>query len=71
MIGDPTIAEERLARLMAFWHGQKIVFRRDGQTMTVAGSRGFSSGYAYETGRYVESHWREYVEAARAVMEIR
>jgi hypothetical protein len=71
MIDKPTIAEERLARLIAFWHGQRIVFFREGRAMTVAGSRGFSSGFAHETDRYVESHWREYVDAARAVMEAR
>jgi hypothetical protein len=52
MIDKPTIAEERLARLIAFWHGQRIVFFREGRAMTVAGSR-------------------EYVDAARAVMEAR
>jgi hypothetical protein len=41
----PTIAEERIARLIAAWHGQKLVVhtRRDGN-MSVAALRGFDSG---------------------------
>jgi hypothetical protein len=63
-----TIAEERVARLIAAWHRQKLVVhtRRDGN-MTVAALRRFDSGWGWETDRYVEAHWDEYVDAARAV----
>jgi hypothetical protein len=54
-------------RLAAVWHGQKLVVhtRRDG-SMTVAALRAFDSGWGWETDRYVEAHWDEYVDAARA-----
>ena len=34
--------------------------------MTVAALRAFNSGWGWETDRYVEAHWDEYVDAARA-----
>jgi hypothetical protein len=34
--------------------------------MTVAALRAFDSGWGWETDRYVEAHWDEYVDAARA-----
>jgi hypothetical protein len=67
-----TIAEERIAKLIAQWHGQKIVFHtRQGGNVTVAATRGFDSGWSWETDRYVEAHWNEYVPAARALLELR
>jgi hypothetical protein len=69
--GEVTIAEERLARLIAYWHGQRIVVLRGGGNLTVAGLRGYNSGWAWETDRYVDAHWREYVPAAMAVLEVR
>jgi hypothetical protein len=70
---NPTIAEERLARIIAFWHGQKGLYPRPGGggMVTVAASRGYGSGWARETDRYVERHWPEYVPAARAILEMR
>jgi hypothetical protein len=68
---EPTIAEEYFARLIAFWHGQRLVcFTRDG-AKTVAALRGYDSGWAWETDRYVDAHWREYVPAAQAVIRDR
>lgn len=70
---EPTIAEERIARLMAHWHGQKPLYRdpKSGTLMTVANMRGTKTGWAHEVDTYVERHWREYVDAARAVLEAR
>ncbi len=71
-IDPPTIAEERLARTMAFWHGAKVLYVRPGGGMvTVAALRGFDSGWAHETDRYADRHWPEYVPAARAILEMR
>jgi hypothetical protein len=68
----PTIAEERLARTIAFWHGAKVLYVKPGVGMvTVAASRGFISGWAHEIDRYADRHWPEYVPAARAIMEMR
>jgi len=67
---NPTIAEEHLARVIAYWHGSKILFRRpDGQIITVADLREEPSGWADRIRVYVERHWGEYVPAARAVLE--
>jgi len=60
----PTIAEEHYARLIAAWHGQKMVVG----SKTVAAIRGYDSGWAWETDRYVDAHWEEYLPAARAVI---
>lgn len=68
----PTIAEERIARLIAFWHGQKvIVVSRDRGNLTVAALAGFDSGWYWEIDRYVEARWPEYAPAAREVLRQR
>lgn len=65
---EPTIAEERLARIIAQYHGSQVIYRsRDGRVVTVAISRG-DSPFA-ERSTYVHDHWREYVGAARAMIE--
>jgi len=64
---EPTIAEEHFARLIALWHGQKMVVG----SKTVAAMRGYDSGWSWELDRYVEAHWLEYVPAAQAVLESR
>lgn len=65
----PTIAEEHFARLIAYWHGQRLLYiRPERGSVTVAGSRGYDSGWAWETDRYVNNHWQEYVSAARVVL---
>ena len=72
MSDDPSIAEEHFARLIAMWHGQKMLYSRPGGGMvTVAGSRGYDSGWSWETDRYVANHWQEYLSAARAVLALR
>jgi len=72
MMEQPTIAEERLARTMAFWHGSKVLYVKPGFGMvTVAASRGFDSGFAFELDRYANCRWQEYVSAARAILERR
>ena len=64
----PTIAEEHFARLIAFWHGSKVLYYKNGP-VTVAALHGFDSGWSYETERYVDKHWKEYLLAARAIIE--
>lgn len=75
MLIQSTIAEERIAKMLAMWHGQTPLYRRQdiGVTVTVANSShlGDPTGWAWEVDRYVELHWKEYLAAARAVMELR
>jgi hypothetical protein len=66
----PTIAEEHFARLIAFWHGSKVLYYKNGP-VTVASSRGFDSGFFWEIERYAGRCWQEYVPAARAIIESR
>lgn len=71
---QPTIAEERIAKMLAMWHGQTPLYRRsDGVTIKVAhiSSPADPTGWAWEIDRYVDRHWKEYLAAARAVMELR
>jgi hypothetical protein len=70
---EPTIAEERLARSIAFWHGQMILYRRpdDGAAITVARLRNERYVWAGGAMDYADRHWREYVPAAQAMLEIR
>lgn len=74
MLIPPTIAEEHIARMLAMWHGQTPLYRnpQTGVLMTVANSHSMEpTGWAWEVDRYVERHWKEYLAAARAVMELR
>ena len=66
-VDKPTIAEEHFARLIAMWHGQKIVVG----SKTVAATRGYDSGWGWELDRYVDNHWQEYLPAAQAVLDAR
>lgn len=69
---EPTIAEERFARMIASWHGQTPLYREPGGNLiTVANSHGDRTGWAHEVDRYVERHWREYIAAAQAVLKAR
>ena len=70
MIDSSTIAEEHFARLIAMWHGQKVLYYKNG-AVTVAASRGFDSGWGWELDRYVDRHWQEYLPAAKAVIDAR
>lgn len=58
---------ERLAREIAFWHGQKITHheRHEG-AVTVASSRGFGR-WADAPTKYSEAHWQEYRCAAERI----
>lgn len=71
-MSKPTIAETHFAKLIAMWHGQKVIYvRPGGEKITVAASRGYSSGWSWELDRYADNHWEEYLPAARAVIEQR
>lgn len=64
-----TDRREKIARMIAFWHGQKITVVKPGRgALTVAAVRGYDSGGGYETERYASAHWQEYLSAADAVI---
>lgn len=56
---------ERVARAIAFWHGQKKVVAGE----TVAARQGYGS-WGHSPEQYAEARWREYVEAARAAIAV-
>lgn len=58
--------DEELAKIIASWHGHKMVVRRDGITHTVASLAGFGQ-FAGAGAEYANRHWKEYVQAAQAV----
>jgi hypothetical protein len=59
---------ERLARTIAFWHGQKIVLvDREEGALTEAARHGFGR-WGDSPARYADSFWRNYVPAAEAVL---
>jgi hypothetical protein len=59
-----------MARKIAMWHGQKMIFRdRDGM-QTVASSRGYGH-WGDSPQRYAERHWQEYTSAAEMVLRER
>jgi len=62
MLVQPTIAEERIAKMLAM----HVTF-----TMASASRVGDPTGWRREVDRYVEMHWKEYLAAARAMMEFR
>lgn len=72
---EPSVAEEYLARRIAFAHGQTPLYRSpDGLLVTVALSHKMPderTGWSWETERYVTQHWREYLEAAREMIRFR
>ena len=62
--GETTVAEQSFARMIAYWHRQSM-----GDDSIAAGSgRGTTSRNA---DHYVDAHWQNYVEAARAVLNAR
>lgn len=68
----PTIAEEHIARTIAFWHGSKVLYYKSEEgAKTVAATRGYDSGWSWEIEKYTDRHWQEYVPAARAIIETR
>lgn len=61
---------EQLARLIAFWHGQKITIiqsRDRGGALTIAAQRGYGK-WSHSPQRYADAHWREYRDAAEAAI---
>lgn len=67
-----SIAEEHFAKIIAFWHGQKLVLRHPTKgSMTYAATRGYDSGFSWEVDRFVQGHWQEYLSAAKAVLDQR
>lgn len=69
---EPTVAEERFARMIAMWHGQTPIARLpDGSLMTVANRDGSGTGFSWEVDRYVARSWMEYLAAARAIIAMR
>lgn len=56
---------EKLARIIAHFHGSKIVV--DGET--VAARRGYGS-FGHSSDTYSNNHWREYIQAAEAVFNV-
>ena len=69
---SPTIAEEHFARLIAHWHGSQVLFYRSGEgAKTVAHTRGFDTGWADTRDKYADRYWKEYIPAARSVIESR
>lgn len=62
-----TDRREKIARLIAFWHGAKITLIRNG-SHTVAAQHGYGQwGDAPE--RYSAAHWQEYLPAVDAVIK--
>ena len=64
------IAVEHLAKLIALHHGGKIVMIKGGESITVAKLAGCNSTY-YSLDDYTRKHWREYIQAAEAVISFK
>lgn len=63
-----TEAVEKLARQVAFWHGQKIVYHKPGEgAMTVASMHGYGK-WADAADRYARDHWQQYRAIAENVV---
>jgi hypothetical protein len=60
---------ERIAKLIALYHGSKMVLRRDGETLTVAALAGYGS-WGHSAEKYAEAKWQQYDGAAQAVIEL-
>ncbi len=60
---------ELIAKIIAMFHGGKMVVQTREGMQTVASLRGYgNSGDSLE--RYMHDHWREYDGAARAVIDV-
>lgn len=55
---------EIIAREIAMWHGSHIT----GPTRTIASDRGYGS-WGHSPDKYADRHWREYIQAAEAMLE--
>ena len=64
-----TAAEiERMARKIALWHGQKMIYRNRDGMQTVASSRGFGN-WGWSASDYADRHWHEYTAAAEQILK--
>ena len=59
---------EAMAKKIAFWHGQKMVYHDRNGNQTVASSRGFGH-WGDSSDRYMHAHWHEYTAAAREILK--
>jgi hypothetical protein len=64
-------AQERIARNLAHWHGQKIVSRDHERTWITVASRRQGTVYNADgqTEKYVNDHWRECLACVDYVLE--
>jgi|WetSurMetagenome_2_1015567.scaffolds.fasta_scaffold00090_47 hypothetical protein len=56
---------EKLARLIAHYHGSKMIVGNE----TLAARRGYGS-FGHSSENYADNHWKEYVQAAEAVRDM-
>lgn len=59
---------ERIAKLIAFWHGQKMIYRNKDGMQTVASSHGYGNR-GDSPDQYMHAHWQEYTSAAERILE--
>lgn len=64
---DHSPSVEALARKIAFWHGQKMIYRNRDGMQTVASSHGYGN-WGHSPDRYAEQHWKEYNSAAEMIL---
>ena len=63
------MTDEELARMIAVWHGSRMVGSdRESQMQTVASRHGFGR-WGHSPGVYAQRKWEEYQNAASAVRE--
>lgn len=62
-------SDEDIARLIAKYHGSRMVLRGDGITHTIASLKGYGQ-FGDASDKYANVHWQEYVNAARAVRQL-
>jgi hypothetical protein len=56
---------ERIARVIAHFHGSKMIVNNE----TVAARRGYGS-FGHSSEVYANNHWKEYEQAADAVLQL-
>ena len=62
--GTEKTGTEIIAREIAFWHGAKVLYYKNG-AHTVASV----AGYGHAPEKYADARWREYIQAAEAMLE--
>jgi hypothetical protein len=60
---------ERIAKSIAYWHGQKIVQHTAEGALTQAARAGYGSFGSSSADQYAASHWQQYTSAADAMIE--